>query len=177
MANLTFKQIQARIAASAKNRKAADEYDHVTAVAILVHAQGKGKGDTSLVAALMNALPASTRRTAMRSWFAKYSPVVIEGGKKAGEPFTARLSETYKEMKDIDAKVAAWKVAEGEANPWHKIADKEPEEKEYNLAALIKMVQALGKRIEGKIDEGKVPANDKDNAKILIAKLAEIKVA
>ncbi len=170
---MSLKKIDARIATSARNRGKADAYDHETLCMILAHAVGKGAGDVSRSAMLLNALPASMRRTTIKTWLATYSPIVIEGG-KAGEPFTARLSDTYKAIKDDDKRAAAWKLDEGRENPFYAIADKVPEEKDYDLAALVKMVQALGGRIKKLADDGKVPANDKGKALDLVRNLTNI---
>lgn len=172
MANISVGAIDKRIARIGKLGAELNDYIHATAVMIVTHAAGKGNGDVTRVDMLMAAMPNSFRKTAMRAWLSKHTPIVLEGGK--GEPYKARLSDTYKEMKDADKRAAAWKLADADAEPFYAIADKVPEEKDYDLAALIKMVQTLGKRIEGKIAEGKVVANDVEKANDLIRKLANV---
>lgn len=163
---ITLKAIDARIAKVAKLGSEYNVFIHDTACMILAHAAGAGAGDVSRVTTLLAAMPNSMRKTAMRRWLTLYSPVALDGGKD-GKPFSARLSEAYKAIKDDAKKAAAWKLADAAANPFYTIADAVPEEKEYSLAALVKMIQGYGKRIDAKIEKGEVPANDVEAARKL----------
>jgi len=167
---ITLKAIDARIAKVAKLGTEYNVFIHETAVMILTHAAGNGAGDVSRVTTLLAAMPNSMRKTAMRKWLTLYSPVALDGGKD-GKPYAARLSEAYKALKDDTKKAAAWKLDDAAANPFYTIADAVPEEKEYTLAALVKMIQGYGKRIEAKIEKGEVPANDIADARRLASQV------
>jgi len=164
----SLKVIDKRIARVGKLGAELNDYIHETALMIVTHAATVGAGDVSRVSLLMAAMPNSLRKTALKTWLGLYTPVVLDGG-KGGEPYSARLSANYKELKDDAKKAAAWKLDDAAANPFYAIADAVPEEKEYDLAALIKMIQSFGKRITAKVEAGKVAANDVEAAKALAA--------
>jgi hypothetical protein len=169
----TLKAIDKRIVRIGKLGADLNVYVHDTAMLIVTHAATVGNGDVTRVDSLLSAIPNSFRKTAFRSWLAKYTPIVLEGGKN-GESHKARLSDTYKAIKDQSKRDASWKLSDAMAEPFYAIADKVSEEKDLDLAALIKMVQGLGARITAKADAGKVVAGDVAKAKDMARALANL---
>lgn len=162
---MSLKIIDKRIVTLSANAAKLNAYIHVTAVMVMEHA--KAHGDCTRALSLVKAMPASMRRTMLIAWFAKYSPIAV----KLGDSEAVGFSKKYNNLKTDEAKAAQWDIEAAKADPFYAMAEAVPEAKEYNLAALINMVKVLSKRINEKVDEGKVAANDVEKAKELTAKI------
>lgn len=164
MAKVTFAQrMDKRFAQIALIGSKLNDYVHATGLMIIEHAMQHQ--DCRLALPLVKAMPASMRRTMLIAWFAKYTPIVVKLGDSEAVGFTSK----YLKLKGDDAKRACWNIDGAKDEPFHMLAESTPEEKELSLADLIKMVQGLSKRISGKLDEGKIAANDTAKARRLIA--------
>ena len=168
---MSLKIIDKRIAKLTTDAGKLNAYIHATAMLIVRHA--KAHGDCTRALALVKAMPASMRRTMLRDWFAKHTPIVVKLDSGKGDE-ACGFSAKYVALKTPEAKAAAWKIEAADAEPFYMLADKVPEEKPFDLKALLAMAANLAKRIDGKIAEGKVPANDVAKAKEISAKIAAI---
>jgi len=156
----SLKAIDKNIALVATNANKLNSLIHTTALAIFDHA--KEHGDCTRALALVKAMPASMRRTMLIQWFSDYSPITVKLA--SGKSPEAVGLNRGKNAND-------WNRPAAVATPFYDLAEQNPEDKEYDLAALIKMVQAISKRIGKKIDDGKVAANDIDKARELARKI------
>lgn len=154
-------RMKARLTVISSNAAKLNTYIHETAMQILAHAQEHG--DCTFALKLTLAMPASMRRTMLIKWFETFSPVTVKLP-GTGNPDGKVGINKGKNAKPFDLEGAA-------ATPFYELAEQEPEDKVYTLAELIKMVQGLGKRIEGKIDKGEVGDNDRDAARALVSKI------
>jgi hypothetical protein len=167
MAN-NYKAIAKRIAYVGTNMDKMNSYIHDTGVLIMEYANANG--NPTLALDLAKAMPASMRRTMLIKWFAKYSPIAVKLGDSEGIGFNAK----YVNLKKAEAKAAAWDIEGAEAEPFYLMAEKEAEApKELTYADLVAMFASIGKRIQGKLDENLVAANDVDSAKELIGNVAK----
>lgn len=154
--------------------KAINEFIHETAMLIINHAKPKelgGHGDCSTSLWLVQAMPASMRRKMLIDWFAKYTPIVVKLGDKPDCGFNQKYKNLPKEEK-----ISHWNIEGADEEPFYVLADKVPEEKEYDLAALINMVKSLAKRIDKKADDGEVKPADIASAKVLARTLEGLKL-
>jgi len=147
-----------------------NDYIHETAMMIVRHAAPEkagagceGTGDCTHALTLVKALPASMRRKMLIEWFAKYTPITIKLGDSEAVGFNAK----YHALKTPEAKLAYWDVPGANAEPFYLLAEKTPEEKIYDFKALVEMVTRIGKQIEKKVEEGKVPSEDVESAKAI----------
>lgn len=120
---------------------------HETGMAALKHAHAHG--DAQYCQQLVMACPASMRRSMLIAWFGKYSPVVV----KDSQDWTAKIHKQ-------DSKLfVPWNIEAADNEPFYVLAEKNPE-KVYDFKALVAMVERLGKAIEKKVADGKVPDED-----------------
>lgn len=134
---------------------------HETAVMIAQHA--KDHGDCTRALTLVKAMPASMRRTMLVLWFNTFTPIrVVLANDKVGI-----LKPTAKGFVE-------WDIPAGTAKPFYELAEENPE-KSYDFDALVKMVEALGKQIAKKVEDGKVPANDVQGAMEIAAKVQALR--
>lgn len=145
-----------------------NDFIHETAMMIVRHAAPEkagagcsGTGDCTHALMLVKALPASMRRTMLIDWFGKYTPITVKLGDSESVGFNAK----YHALKTPEAKLSAWDVPGANAEPFYLLAERTPEEKVYDFKALVEMVTRLGKQIEKKIEQGKVPEADVESAK------------
>ena len=175
----TLKQIDGAIAKFATSAAALNEQCHTVAMMIFRHAAPKdagpdceGTGDCTRAVKLVRAMPASFRRTMMIEWFAKNSPIRIKlgdsGDKCQYDPKYSKLSAAEK--------LACWNLERANSERFYELADKIPEVKVFNLAAMIRFVESIGKRIEKEVEKGAIPANDMDTALALQVKLQALSV-
>lgn len=175
----TLKQIDGAIAKFATSAAALNDQCHAVAMMIFLHAAPKavgpdceGTGDCTRAVKLTRAMPASFRRTMMIDWFAKNTPIRMKlsdsGDKCQYDPKYAKLSP--------EEKLKCWNLENANSEPFHILADKTPEVKLFDLAAMIKFVESIGKRIDKEIEKGAVPANDIETARALQTKLLGVKV-
>lgn len=145
---------------------------HETAMMIIRHAApkdagGNGFGDCSRAQMLLFDLPASFRRTMLRDWFHTFTPIVVKD----------KAPEWNAKMHKPDSKLfVEWDINGADAMPFYKMAEQVPEEKSYDLEALLKMVERLSSQIEKKVDEGKVKPEDVETAKALARAVKGLKV-
>jgi len=148
---MTLKIIDRNVKRIVTNGQKLNVLIHETAVLIAEHA--KQHGDCTRALALVKAMPASMRRTMLVLWFDTFTPIRVSlTNDKVG-----MLKETAKTYVPFD-------IEGGKAKPFYELAEETPE-KSYDFAALVKMVESLGKQIEKKIDEGKVKPTDTEAAR------------
>lgn len=136
---------------------------HETAILVCEHAQEHG--DCTLALDLCKAMPASMRREMLVLWFSLFTPIrVVVKNDKVG-----MLKATQKGYTPFDLEA-------GKAEPFYELAEKNPEGKIYDFAALLELARRLGKTVQKKIDDGKVEANDVDSAKAIVAALTSFNV-
>jgi len=136
---------------------------HQTAMLIMGHA--KEHGDCSRALTLVNAMPASMRRTMLVAWFDKYSPIrVVQTNNRVG--ILKATAKNYVE----------WNLEGADAEPFYELAEAIPEKPALDFAALVEMVKRLGKTIEKKIDDGAVVDTDIESAKALARAVSGLKV-
>lgn len=154
---MTLKKIDSNIKRVVTNGQKLNVLIHETAVMIASHA--KEHGDCTRALTLVKAMPASMRRTMLVLWFNTFTPIrVVEKNDKVGM------------LKAEDKGFTPFDIEAGTAKPFYELAEKNPE-KEYDFAALVALVERLGKSIEKKVEDGKVPANDVGKAKDMAAKV------
>ena len=154
---MSLKKINSNIKLIVTNAAKLNGRIHETAVMIAEHALEHG--DCTPAGRLVEAMPASMRRTMLVLWFATFTPIVVNAT-------TFKVGMNKPESK----KYVPFDVEGGKAKPFYELAEETPE-KSYDFDALVKMVEALGKQIEKKIENGKVPANDIAGAQVIAAKV------
>lgn len=138
-------------------------YVHETAMMIAAHALEHG--DCSTAQGLVMAMPASTRRSMLILWFATYTPIVV----KDDDKFVAKLHKP--ESKSF----VPFDLTAGSATPFYTLAEQNPEGKILDFAALLKLVEGLGKRIEKKVEDGKVAPEDIESARQIALTITGLK--
>lgn len=129
-----------RINAFAKTAKEMDQEVHTLAVQTLLHASGKGSGDTSLAVMLLNAMPKSGRPEALRKWFSTFSPMFFVVDTETGETMKAKL------RKASDKQYRNWDVPKANSTPFWKL---NPEvQAPLTLKQLVAMATGVAKRLE-----------------------------
>ena len=145
---LPVAKIKANIALVATNAAAWNNLVQETAVATLYHAQAHG--DCTLAQALVFAIPATEKRTQVRSqliaWYLAYSPIMV----KNDPEWPGKL-------------VKSGKVAErgflidlASENPWYLHGDK----KTRTLAELIASYRGFANKINKAIEDKTIEGND-----------------
>lgn len=137
---------------------------HNTAMLIANHA--KEHGDCTRAQMLLFDLPESFRRTQLALWFHMFTPIVVKE-KDAG---------WQSKMHKVGSKAYVdWDLEAAAENPWYKLAEANPEDKELDFDALVKLVSSLAKRIETKVEKGKVKPEDQESAKAIAARLSALR--
>lgn len=135
---------------------------HETAMMVANHAQEHG--DCTRALTLVKAMPASMRRTMLVLWFQRFTPIrVVEKNDKVGI-----LKPEAKDYSPFDLEA-------GDLTPFFELAEQNPEQGMMDFAAMVKMVESLGKRIEKKIEEGKVKPEDLQSARAISQRLTSLK--
>lgn len=160
----TLKNIDTNIRKITTNAKKLNELIHSTAIMVIQHA--KEHGDCTRALALVKAMPASMRRTMLVLWFETYTPIRV----KLNDDKVGILKETAKNY-------VAWDIDGATATPFYELAEQNAEEKVYDYAALVAMVERLSKQIEKKIEAGAVPDADVEKAQALARSVAGLKIA
>jgi hypothetical protein len=96
-------------------------------------------------------------------WFDTFTPIRI-----------SLTNDKVGILKETAKKYVAWDVEGATATPFYELAEKNPE-KVYDFATLVKLVERLGKQIEKKIEDGKVPAEDVESAKAIAVKVSALR--
>lgn len=176
---INLKTIDKRVARVSVLGRELNTFIHETGMMIVYHAaptgaspDAKDSGDCTRALSLVRAMPASMRRTMMIEWFQKFTPIRI---KLSDNGDKCEFDAKYKKEAPAD-KLAWWKVSEAAELPFYDIAENTPEGKTYSLAELLKMVERLSKQIEKKVEEGKVPEEDRDNAMALARAVSGVKL-
>lgn len=144
------KKIDAAIAAVKASGAAFNSLVHDTAVAILEHAQKTG--DCTRALALVEAMPKSTKRGAVIGWFADYSPI----GMNVKERKVRFHKPEAKAYRPFDVKKA-------KANPWFERDEVKKEDlPDTTLEQAHKYVFQLAAKLQKRLDEGEVAANDRE---------------
>jgi hypothetical protein len=120
-------------------------------------------GDCTPAGRLVEAMPASMRRTMLVLWFATFTPIVVNAT-------TFKVGMNKPEAK----KFVPFNIEGGKAKPFYELAEDTPE-KVYDFDALVKMVESLGKQIEKKVEAGKVPANDVAGAMVIANRVKSLR--
>lgn len=177
--SITLKQIDTRISDVRRLGVEFNQFIHETGMMIIRHAAPKevnedcqGSGDCTRAVKLVRAMPASMRRTMLIAWFVAYTPIRI---KLSDNGDKCEFDRKYKKLSKED-KIKAWDVETAAETSFADMSEKVPEEKSYDFAALLKMVERLGGQITKKIKEGKVPEQDIEAAKALSRAVSSIKV-
>ena len=160
----TLKNIDSNIKRITTNAKKLNELIHSTAIMVIQHA--KEHGDCTRALALVKAMPASMRRTMLVLWFETYTPIRV----KLNDDKVGILKEAAKNF-------TPWDIDGATATPFYELAEQNAEEKVYDYAALVAMVERLSKQIEKKIEAGAVPDADVEKAQALARSVAGLKQA
>lgn len=176
---VTLKQIDTQIGQVKSLGREYNTLIHETALMIFYHAAPKeisddcvGAGNCTRAVKLVRAMPASMRRTTLIAWFKEFTPIRI---KLSDNGDKCEFDPAYKKLSKED-KLAWWKLEEAGETPFYEIAENVPEEKSYDFAALLKMVERLGSQIQKKVDEGKVKPEDVPSALALVTAVSGLKV-
>ena len=161
---MSLKLIQKNIKTIVVNAAKLNVLIHETGLLIIGHAIEHG--DCSPAKDLVNAMPASMRRTMLKAWFERFSPIRFN----MSEGLAVKVGMLKPEAKTY----TPFDVPGGEATPFFQIAEENPE-KTYDFAALLKLVERLPALIEKKIEGGKVPAEDILSAQAMAVKLSALK--
>lgn len=154
---MSLKVIDRNIRTITTNANKLNTLIHTTLMLIAAHAEEHG--DCTRALALVKALPASMRKAMVVLWLTTYTPIrVVEKNDKVG-----MLKEGQKGYAPFD-------LAAGDLTPFYTLAEQNPET-EYDFAKLVKMVEAISKRIEKKVSEGKVKAEDVPSANAIVEKI------
>ncbi len=158
---MSLKKIDSNIKRIVTNANKLNMLIHETGMLVLEHAAEHG--DCTRALTLVKAMPASMRRTMLILWFNTYSPIRVNlNNDKVGL------------LKDGAKGYVPFNIDGARETPFFQLAEENPE-KSYDFAALVKMVERIGKQIEKKIEDGKVPAEDVPSAKAIAVRVAGLK--
>jgi hypothetical protein len=152
---MSLKIIQKNIKTIVTNANKLNVLIHTTAVLVLEHANEHGDCTTALD--LVNAMPASMRRTMLVQWFETYSPIRfnMKDGLAVKVGLLKAAAKNFTPF-DIDA---------GREMPFYTLAEQNPEGKVLDFDAILKLVQGMAKRIDKQVEDGKVKPEDIESAK------------
>ena len=152
------KIIDRKIASFITRRDKLKNLGHEIAMMIFDHANEHG--DCTRAIKLAAALPNSWQPQ-MEAWFKAFSPirVVLKNNKCEFDP-------AYKKA-TADNKPGFWDRENALATPFFDLMEEPKMDKIYDFAALVKMVERLAGQIKKKVEEGKVPAEDVESAKLI----------
>jgi hypothetical protein len=139
---------------------------HDTGVLVLEHA--KEHGDCSTAKDLLNAMPASMRRTMLQLWFETYSPVRFQM-KDGLAVKVGMLKPNAKGFSDFN-------IESARETPFFTLAEQNPEGKVLDFDAILNMVKGLSKRIDKQVEEGKVKPEDVASARAASIALGGLKL-
>jgi len=159
---MSLKKIDANLVRITTNGAKLNILIHETAMLIMKHTIKSG--DCTRALALVNAMPASMRRTTLVTWFTKYSPIrVVFANNVVGM------------LKKDEKGYTPFNLAKAEANPFYQIAENTAEPGLLDFDKFIKMVQAMAKREAAKVDEGKAKPEDAASIKAACEAIAALK--
>ena len=130
-------------------------------------------GDVPLALALVEAMPASLRRTMMIEWFARFTPIRVKLGDKGN---ACGYDAKYKALKTDEEKAEWWSLSSAMDLPFFAIAEqvKEQDAKAYSIDDILKMLQKEADKYAKKIAEGKVEPRDLDLVNTVIAGMENV---
>jgi hypothetical protein len=175
---ITLKKIDDKIATFSTNRAKLQVLGHEIAMLIFMHAAPKqvsddcsGTGDCTRALKLAKQMPKSWQ-TQLENWFKAYSPIrlVTKNDKCEYDP-------KYKAEKDVDAKLAYWKLAEANETPFYELDEPESATQVLTLEQILAMLPALAKRIDQKIEKNEVVDADKPQAALVSAAIKALNFA
>jgi hypothetical protein len=161
----TSKMIDRGIASFITNRDKLKAQAHKLALMIFDHANAHS--DCTRAIKLAAALPNSWQPQ-MCAWFLAFTPirVVLKNGK-------CELAPAYKKAAK-ENRVEFWNREAAEATPFYELTEEPKADKVYDFATLVALVTRLGKQIETKIEEGKVPTEDVESAREIASKVKKL---
>lgn len=163
---MSLKQIDRQIATFSQNKQKLQELGHTIAMMIFDHAVQHA--DCTRALALATEMPKSWK-SQLEEWFRTFTPIiVVEKNGKVG--FDPKYLKLRKENPEEAAKM--WNREGAEETPFHKLNEPDNDPKEYDFAALVKMVEGLSKRIETQVEKGHVKPEDTESAKAISRTLA-----
>lgn len=166
------KKIDTEIQAFTTNRDKLRDSAHSIAMMIFYHAAPKeisadclGYGDCTRALKLVKAMPKSWA-SQMTEWFRINSPIrVVAANDKFGfDPKYLKLSR--------EDKLSWWKLEEAIDAPFFVQTEPESQVKVLDFMAIVKLIEALSKRIEKKIADDEVKPEDQESAKLIAGTLA-----
>lgn len=150
------KIIDRKIATFITNRDKLKNLGHEIAMMIFDHANEHG--DCTRAIKLAKALPNSWQPQ-MEAWFKAFSPirVIIKNDKCEFDPAFKKAT--------AEDKAGFWDREAALATPFFDLMEEPKVDKVLDFAALVALVQRVGKQIEKKVEEGKVAPEDVESAK------------
>lgn len=185
---ISLKVIDAAIASFSTDANALNNRAHDINVMILRHMAPKacgedfqGTGDCTRVPVMIMAMPASWRRTSEIEWWTKNTPVRVKfnNGQVSDfgfDPKYKKLSETFKGEELEAERLKFWNVENALNEPFYTLAEKnhEKENKAFDLAATIKMIEGVRSKIEKNIEEGNATPSEVDELNEVKASLTRL---
>ncbi len=156
---MSLKKINAGIRAIATSAARVNERIHEVAVLIAAHANEHG--DCTPAGRLVEAMPASMRRSMLVLWFNTFTPIRVNLS-------TFKTGMLKAEQKGF----VAFDVEAGTAKPFYSLAKDKPEAGDTTLADVNKAVASLIARLTKRVDDGKSAANDAD---AIVERIAALK--
>ena len=142
-----------------------DEYVHAIAIAIMRRA--KEHGDCSQALDLYFALPKSNRRAALVNWFGHFSPIRLTINKDA-----AKCKVGLRKVGD--KAYMPFNIEGATANPYFEWEKDKELEALMTAGDLNDMLIKLVKRVQDKVKNGKVAANDVAAIETKLAEVAKV---
>ncbi len=155
----SYKTVSGNIKSIEKKGKELQSLIHATAIQALVHA--KAYGDVTLMTKLVQALPSSSRKEALKVWVKDFSPLLWKVNKKEG-------TEGY--VMDKAPSRNAFAIPEADVMPFWEYTKEEKPKDALTLAQLIALINRNIDKIE-KIAKGesKEHLDDSENPEMALA--------
>ena len=159
---MNLKTINQRISQVRRMGVNFNNYVHETAVGIIAHAMEHG--DCTPALRLVQAMPKSSRRALLITWFGRYSPI----GMNVNQGTVAFHKEGAKLYRPFDLDGAR-------ANPFHDMPEAKDEDlPDTTCEDVQKGILGLVKKLQKRVDDNEVAANDKPTVVSTIASLKEL---
>jgi len=164
---MSTKIIDKKISSFITNQGKLKALGHEIALMIFDHAYEHS--DCTRAIKLCKAMPNSWQPQLV-AWFKAFSPVIVVVKNDKCE-----LSAAFKAA-TAPNKPSFWDRVAASETPFFDLTEEPTLDKEYDLAALLKMVERLSAVITKKIDDGKVKVEDIETARSLATAIAGVKV-
>lgn len=173
---ITLAQIDEKISSFTTNRKALQSLGHEILMMIFRHAAPvevspdcSGSGDCTRALKLLEQMPKSWAAQA-DNWLRQNTPIrVVVKNKKC------EFDPAYKKLSKQD-KLTWWKLEEANVTPFYELEEPEAKTTDLDFEALVKLIESTAKRIEKKVEEGHVKADDVLTALDVASRLKGFKV-